>query len=255
MVKVLDIPFYDQSIPVLVPQLVADCLSSPPQNRCISASGAHGLVEAHQNPAFKTVLESFYLNLPDGMPGVWVGRWKGAKAMQRCYGPDFFKAFLTASAPTPINHFFCGGKPGIAEMLKENVSQRWGNNRVVGVYAPPFRAMTQAEMQELATKIDAAKAQVVWIGLSTPKQEQFAWQLAQLTRVHYIVAVGAAFDFHTDQIQQAPRWMQQMGLEWFFRLLVEPKRLFKRYVVVVPAFMWLNLKEFLGRNKKTSFEP
>jgi len=246
MIEVLGVPFYTNSLDSAVKEVIDGCgIDYLPKNYCISASGAHGLVEAYKNPGFKVILKNFHHNLPDGMPTVWIGRLKGAKGMQRCYGPDFFMKTLIASASYPIKHYFCGGKEGIAELLKKVSLNRFGNGNVVGTYCPPFREMSDAEMIQLGETIQATKADIVWIGMSCPKQEQFAYRLAKYTNVHYLVAVGAAFDFHTGQVKQAPIWMRQIGLEWFFRLLMEPKRLFSRYFQVVPLFIWLNLKEFL----------
>ena len=244
--EVLGIPIYSKTINHAVSEMIDRlAMNTAPTNACISATGAHGLIEAHYSPIFSSVLKGFYWNLPDGMPTVWVGRLKGAKEMQRCYGPDFFKAFLLASADQPIKHFFCGGKEGVAEQLKEQCQLKFGNDQVVGWYCPPFRVMTDQETKALAATINASGATIVWIGLSTPKQEIFALRLSQYTKVNYIVTVGAAFDFHTGLLKQAPSWMQKMGLEWLFRLLMEPKRLYKRYFKIVPLFIWLNIKEFV----------
>jgi N-acetylglucosaminyldiphosphoundecaprenol N-acetyl-beta-D-mannosaminyltransferase len=246
MVNILTIPFFDKNIPAAISMVLHEStIKSVGQNRCISATGAHGLIEAHKNPSFKTTLDQFWLNLPDGMPTVWVGRLKGAKEMKRCYGPDFFMETIKASSKLPIKHFFCGGKQGIAEQLRSNCAVRFGNNQVVGTFSPPFREMSDQEMAELAATINQSGASIVWIGLSTPKQEQFALRLAQFTQTKFIITVGAAFDFHTDQLKQAPKWMQKSGLEWFFRVLMEPKRLFMRYFEIVPQFIWLNIKEFV----------
>ncbi len=246
MIEVLGVPFYTKNIDTAVKEVIAACGDAYlPQNYCISASGAHGLVEAAKNPAFKTILKDFHINLPDGMPTVWVGRLKGAKGMQRCYGPDFFMELMKASATQPIKHFFCGGKEGVAENLKRTCLDRFGNCHVVGTFCPPFREMSDAEMNDLGQTISATKADIVWIGMSCPKQEKFAYRLSKYTNTHFIVAVGAAFDFHTDNVKQAPKWMQKSGLEWFFRLLMEPKRLFMRYFEIVPQFIWLNIKEFV----------
>jgi len=246
MIEILGVPFYTKTIDAVVKEVIDGCGTDHfPKNYCISASGAHGLVEAAKNPDFKVILNNFHLNLPDGMPTVWIGRLKGAKEMQRCYGPDFFMKLLKSSATLPINHYFCGGKEGIADKLQLNCVERFGNSHVVGTFCPPFREMSDAEMKELGQNIKNAEVDIVWIGLSTPKQEKFALRLAEFTQTKFIITVGAAFDFHTDQVKQAPKWMQKSGLEWFFRLLMEPKRLFMRYFEIVPQFIWLNIKEFL----------
>lgn len=165
--------------------------------------------------------------------------------MKRCYGPDFFAALIKTTADLPMNHFFCGGKDGVAIQLKQVCQDRFGNNCVTGTYCPPFRELTEEEMKQLGQQIDGSHAHIVWIGLSTPKQEKFAERLVRYTRANFIITVGAAFDFHTGNVKQAPKWMQKAGLEWFFRLLMEPKRLFRRYSEIVPKFIWLNIKEFM----------
>jgi N-acetylglucosaminyldiphosphoundecaprenol N-acetyl-beta-D-mannosaminyltransferase len=246
MVNVLGVPFYDRDIGSAVEMIARDLWSPTLQNRCISATGAHGLVEAHKDPVFRQVLHSFFINLPDGMPVVWIGRLKGAKSIQRCYGPDFFAALMKATAQMPVAHFLCGGKEGVALQLQQACKDKFDNHHVTGTFCPPFREMTDEEMKDLAGRITESGAQVVWIGLGCPKQEKFAARLSRFTRTGYIVAVGAAFDFHTGNLRQAPKWVQNIGFEWLFRLLMEPKRLYRRYLEVVPMFIWLNLKEFAG---------
>jgi len=248
MVKVLEVDLYDLNINSAVKDIISICNASGESmsNRCISATGAHGLVISKKNRSFRNILNNFYINLPDGMPGVWIGRMKGAKQMQRCYGPDFFKALIQETKDIPINHFFCGGKEGIAKELQEAVLEKMGNKNVVGTFCPPFREMTDEELRELGTKIINAKTDILWIGLSTPKQELFAQRLKTFTQTHFIITVGAAFDFHTGKVKQAPGWVQQFGLEWLFRALMEPKRLFSRYVNIVPLFIYYNFKELLS---------
>jgi len=230
---------FDLGIGIAVSHFIEtlDSASSLDENpRCISATGAHGLVEAHKDSTFKKNLSSFYLNLPDGMPLVWWGRLKGHSTMDRCYGPDFFAAILQATSELEVAHFFCGGKQGVAEELKQAVAFKFGNKRVSGTYCPPFSPMQEEDWDNLVAKINQSTAQIIWIGLSTPKQEKFAFELSKRVKVRYIITVGAAFDFHTDRLAQAPRWMQRSGLEWFYRLCKEPRRLWKRYTEIVPKF-------------------
>lgn len=246
MIPVLGIPLYNKTIEIVVDDILHSLsVSSEKKNLRISATGAHGLVEASKNPGFKKTLEHFFINLPDGMPAVWVGRIKGANQMRRCYGPDFFKYLMLASSALPVKHFFCGGKEGVADELKTACSEQFQNQQVTGTFCPPFREMTDQEMVSLGEKITDSGAHIVWIGLSTPKQEVFAERLSHFTSTCYIITVGASFDFHTGKVKQAPKWMQSVGLEWFFRLIIEPKRLYKRYFEIVPMFIYLNIKEFL----------
>lgn len=216
-------------------QLFLDGLNEPAQNRCISPSDANVLVEARRNKHFRKILHSFYLNLPDGVPSVWVLKRKGAKNANRCCGPDFFEAVMKQSTGK-ANHFFLGGAVGVAEELKKTC-ESWGNENVVGVYSPPFKHHSEMNYAEMAQHIKQSGANVVWIGLGAPKQIYVAHELAKHVEVKYIVTVGAAFDFHTGRVKKAPKWIQKIGMEWFFRMCVEPKRLLKRYFKVVPLFL------------------
>jgi N-acetylglucosaminyldiphosphoundecaprenol N-acetyl-beta-D-mannosaminyltransferase len=224
-----------EAIQTIVKQL-SDDASIVDQTQCISATGAHGLVEAYKEVAFKIILQQFYWNLPDGMPLVWWGRLKGYSQMDRCYGPNFFAGVMQATSEIEVAHFFCGGKPRVAEELKSAAELKWGNKNVAGIYSPPFSPMQEVDWAELVSKVNESKAQVVWIGLSTPKQEKFAFELSKRVMVKFIITVGAAFDFHTGRLAQAPKWIQRAGLEWFFRLLKEPRRLWRRYMEIVPKF-------------------
>jgi len=244
-IKVGGVNFYNGDIISLVNNVIDLISINPHQNYCISATGAHGVVETRKQLSFKKVLNSFYLNMPDGMPIVWVGRIKGAKEIRRCYGPDFFKSLIFKTSSLPINHFFCGGNEGVAEELKVVCNQQYNNQNIVGTFCPPFREMTELELKELAQQINQTKANIVWIGLSSPKQEVFASKLREYVNCDFLITVGAAFDFHTGKVKQAPRWVQKIGMEWFFRLSMEPKRLYKRYFEIVPVFIWLNIKEFV----------
>jgi N-acetylglucosaminyldiphosphoundecaprenol N-acetyl-beta-D-mannosaminyltransferase len=245
MVKILEIDLFDNGIELASNLIVEQCEENR-LNFCISATGAHGMILAKKNTEFKSLLNSFYLNLPDGMPGVWIGRLKGAKYMQRCYGPDFFKEMILKTANKSINHFFCGGNEGVANELKKVCEEKFGNNNIVGVYCPPFREMSNDEIKELAQRINSLNTNIVWIGISTPKQEIFASRLSKYTKVNFLCTVGAAFDFHIGKVEQAPKWVQKIGMEWFFRLTKEPKRLWKRYFEIVPLFLWYNFLEMVN---------
>lgn len=176
------------------------------------------------------------------MPLTWVGHLKGYKQMTRCTGIDTFQTVMSSTSKYPIKHFFCGGKDGIAIELQNASALKLGNSNIVGTFSPPFREMTKEEFKDLGTLINASGANVLWIGLSTPKQEIFATELSKYIHVNYIITVGAVFDFFTNNLQRAPRWIQNIGLEWLYRLCKEPRRLFKRYAEIVPMFIWLNLK-------------
>jgi len=245
MIKVLSVSLYSEEITSFINDITRDCNNAIKSNRLISATGAHGIIIAQKDLHFRKILYSFFANLPDGVPGVWIGRIKGAKKMERCYGPDFFRETIKATNNGNINHFFCGGKEGVAEGLKKVCKDKFENINIVGTYSPPFLEMSDKKLIELADTINYLNTNIVWIGLSTPKQEVFAYRLSKFTNVDFICTVGAAFDFHTGKVKQSPRWIQNIGMEWFFRFLMEPKRLWKRYIEIVPLFIWYNLVEFV----------
>ncbi len=254
MKKILGIPIFSETFQRAVDHVINRALIDHARaNRLVSLTGAHGLVYSQKTPLVAAVLRAFYLNLPDGMPGVWVGRHlKGAPQMERGRGPDFFAAVMAQSASKPIKHFFCGGKEGVADQLKSACAQKFGNTQVVGTYCPPFREMSDEELRNLGATINATGADIVWMGLSTPKQEIFAQRLGRFTRVHFLVCVGAAFDFHIGAVREAPLFLQKMGMEWAFRLAMEPRRLYRRYAEIVPAFIYYNVVDLIKGEEKKS---
>jgi N-acetylglucosaminyldiphosphoundecaprenol N-acetyl-beta-D-mannosaminyltransferase len=243
-IEVLGVQMFNKDLDTFL-RHVLEVLSeeNPRSNRCVSATGAHGIVYAKKNSSFKGLLNSFYANLPDGMPGVWVGRRKGAAGMKRCYGPEVFAKLMKRSASTEAKHFLCGGKEGVAEKLEKACAVKFGNTKIVGTYCPPFKKVSEYDYEGIAKEINESGADIVWIGISTPKQEKFAKRLSEYTDVHFLITVGAAFDFHIGELRQAPSWMQKAGLEWFFRLMVEPRRLYRRYLEIVPTFFFHGIKD------------
>ena len=142
---------------------------------------------SQRNKNLANILRSSSLNLPDGMPSVWIGKLKGSKRIERCYGQDFFSEVISWSANLPIKHFFCGGKEGVPKELKIACENKFNNRNCVGTFSPPFREMTHGEFVSLAEAINASGAHVVWIGMSTPKQEMFAKRLSEYVNVRFII--------------------------------------------------------------------
>jgi N-acetylglucosaminyldiphosphoundecaprenol N-acetyl-beta-D-mannosaminyltransferase len=234
------IPVYSGGLEYILNELTSETINnSTLESHCISATGAHGIVTAYTDAQFKKTLTDFYLNFPDGMPLVWLAKLKGFSNATRCYGPDFFDGFLKRTAGKNVRHFFCGGKSGIASLLSEVMQKKYPGLQVSGYYCPPFSPMTEQDWQYLVRQIQESDSTVIWVGISTPKQEKFALELSKRVKVKYLVTIGAAFDFYTGQVPQAPKWMQQASLEWFYRLCKEPRRLAGRYSRIVPTFVYL----------------
>jgi len=213
----------------------------------VCVSGVHGVMEAQRDGEFRRILNGALMNTPDGMPMSWVGWAQGYEQMDRVYGPDLMLEISSRSVSLGLTHFYYGGKEGVANLLAEKMKARFPGLQVVGTYCPPFRLLTEREMSVLRDRITALKPDFFWIGLSTPKQERCAEEFFRVfEEAKLFLGVGAAFDFHSGLIAQAPRWMQHAGLEWLFRLCCEPRRLWKRYLTNIPIFLWQIALQFAG---------
>ncbi len=245
--KVIGSDLYEQGLDAAIKEIIA-LSSEAPQNRLISPSDANVLVHARRNKDFKAILDQYFWNLPDGVPSVWILKLKGAKQATRCSGPDLFEQVIRATAHLPINHYLCGGAEGTAkELAKKCLS--WGNKNIVGYYSPPFKELTTADYEKMAKEINAVETAILWVGLGAPKQIYFSHHISKFTQVQFIIPIGAAFDFHTDKVKKAPKWIQKCGMEWFYRLCQEPKRLAGRYFKVVPLFLWYNFIGIFQKNR------
>ena len=212
----------------------------------VCITGVHGVSEAQKDPAFREILNRAFLNTPDGVPTVWMGRWQGFHEMGRVYGPDLMLKVCELSVKRGFTHFLYGGGPGVAQELQQRLEARFPGLKIVGAYSPPFRSLTTDEETELSSLVSTLKPDVFWVGLSTPKQERFMADFWKKLDATLFFGVGAAFDFHAGRIQQAPAWMQRAGLEWLFRLLMEPRRLWRRYLKNNPLFVWRACLQLTG---------
>lgn len=197
----------------------------------VCVTGVHGVIEAQDSEEFRNILNESFLTTPDGMPMVWVGKWNGHSEIQRVYGPDLMLAVLERSVDAGVTHYFYGGGDGVAQLLAQRVRERFPGLQVVGAYTPPYRPLNRQEEQTLVEDIAALRPDCIWVGLSTPRQERFMRDYICKLDATLMFGVGAAFDFHAGLVRQAPKWMQQSGLEWAFRLCMEPRRLWRRYLI------------------------
>ena len=222
-------------MPATLRMIGAWIASGDRQYVCIT--GVNGIMVAQKDQGLRETYNAAGMVTPDGMPLVWIGRLIG-RAIDRVYGPDVLLAACEQSIAMGWRHYFYGGSAGVPELLARKLQERYPGLHVVGTYSPPFRALTPDEEAEVLGRINDAGADIVWVGIGTPKQER--WMGAMRSRLHapVLVGIGAGFDFHAGLKRQAPRWMQRAGLEWFFRLLQEPTRLWHRYLVYNPLFLW-----------------
>ncbi len=205
---------------------------------------------ARRDPSFLRVLERADLNLPDGMGVVWACRQMGFALEERVYGPDFMMMVCSWGIGRNLRHYFYGGTPLVLERLTENLTARFPALQIAGSYSPPFRELSDDEMSGVIEAINSSGADVVWVGIGTPKQQVFADKVRSSLDAKVVFTVGAAFDFLSGAKRQAPKWMQDRGLEWLFRLKTEPRRLARRYIIGVPHFAF-SVKKDLRSNRRT----
>ncbi len=218
----------------------------------ICVTTVHGIMESQRNENLRRIHNQAGLVTPDGMPLVWLSRFYGFKHVERVYGPDLMLAVCERSVAMGWKHFFYGGANGVPEQLSNKLQKRFPGLKVVGTYSPPFRPLTPEEDEEVIQMINNANPDIVWVGLSTPKQELWMAEHVGRLTAPVLIGVGAAFDFLSGRKPQAPRWIQRSGFEWLFRLLTEPRRLWKRYLINNPLFVFLVLLQIIGIRKTNS---
>jgi N-acetylglucosaminyldiphosphoundecaprenol N-acetyl-beta-D-mannosaminyltransferase len=207
----------------------------------------HTVMECRRSADLRKAVNAAGMVTPDGMPLVWLSRLAGHAQVSRVYGPDLMLAELQRSVSTPHRHYLYGGGPGVAETLGEVMRRRFPGVEIVGTFTPPFAPVAELCTPEAVSRINAASADIVWVGISSPKQERWMALMRPHLQAPVLIGVGAAFDFHTGRVRQAPRWIQGSGFEWLFRLSQEPQRLWRRYLVDNPVFLFEIARQALGR--------
>lgn len=219
--------------------------------RAVFLRDVHGVMRSVQMPKLMQMHEKADLVLADGTPLTWISRWRGFR-VGRVPGTDLVDSVCHASAGTGLKHYFFGGAPGVAERMANILKAKYPGLTVAGCYSPPMRSLapgatlSEEERAEIA-EIAASGADFIWVGISTPKQETWITEAIELLPHGVCCGVGAAFDFHTGRIKRAPLWMQRSGFEWLHRLLSDPLRLWRRYLVLAPKFVLLAAIEELNR--------
>ena len=203
---------------------------------CHAAVGS--VMNARRDPAARAALNAATMTVPDGMPLVWALRALGEEISERVYGPELMLKACERSVETGVSHFLYGGRDEAAtQALEQSLRRRFPGLWIAGTWTPPFRALNDNELHEVAAMIDASNAGIVWVGIGSPRQELWMQRMRPLLKAPVLVGVGAAFDFHAGLVPQAPTWMGDRGLEWLYRLTREPRRLAPRYLRDNPAFV------------------
>ena len=215
--------------------------------RYVCVAPVSTIMSCQDDPAYKEVINQADMVTPDGMPVVWLGRWQGNKEVSRTYGPDLMRLICDLGQDRGYRHYFYGGTEAALEKLVMALKQTYPKINIVGQYSPPFRPLNPEELKQVIDNINKSQADILWVGLGSPKQDFWIKENRDKLNVSVMVGVGAAFDFLSGAKKQAPRWMQKTGLEWLFRLACEPKRLWRRYIIGNPRFVYLLIKHCFKR--------
>lgn len=203
----------------------------------ICVSNVHTTVTSFEDTDYCAIQNGGLMAIPDGGPLSTVGRKRGHKNMERTTGPSLMGEIFEISAKKGYRHYFYGSKEETLELLYQKLTSNYPGIQIAGMYSPPFRPLTEEEDRAIVERINETKPDFVWVGLGAPKQEK--WMAAHQGKINgLMVGVGAGFDYHAGNIDRAPEWMQKSNLEWLYRLIQDPKRLFKRYLITNTKFIW-----------------
>jgi N-acetylglucosaminyldiphosphoundecaprenol N-acetyl-beta-D-mannosaminyltransferase len=213
----------------------------------ICLTNAYGIAESRTNTALREAYRQAGMVVADGVPVVWAAHAFGYSKVGRVYGPDLLLETCARSLETGWSHYFYGGAPGVVNRLIENLTSKFPGLRIAGWASPPFRKLATAEMETAIRDMNQAQADILWIGLGAPRQEIWMAEHRRTITTPVILGVGAAFDFLSGTKPEAPRWMQQCGLGWLFRLITEPRRLWRRYIIGNMKYTILFFQQFSAR--------
>jgi N-acetylglucosaminyldiphosphoundecaprenol N-acetyl-beta-D-mannosaminyltransferase len=216
----------------------------------ICITGVHGVMECQKDEDLKHIHNASGLTVADGIPLVWIGQWNGFKSISRVYGPDLMLEVCRMSLSQGYTHFLYGGNVGVAEELQKNLENKFSGIDIVGTYTPPFRPLNEREEEELLEQVGRLKPDLFWVGLSTPKQERFMAEYIHKLDTKVMLGVGAAFDIHAGYAKDAPIFFKKTGMQWFYRLCQEPKRLWRRYLYNNPMFIYNYIKQLRNYKRK-----
>lgn len=213
----------------------------------ICISNVHTTVMSYENEEYNRVQNEAAMALPDGKPLSVVSRKRGFPEAERVTGPDLMGEFFSHAKEYPLRHYFYGGTEETIRVLENKLRETYSDLQIAGMYSPPFRALTREELDEVYKKVNETEPDIIWVGLGAPKQENFMYNnRGKFSAV--MVGVGAGFDYHAGRIKRAPQWMQKCSLEWLYRLMQDPRRLLKRYVITNFKFIYyIFMENFRGK--------
>ncbi|HEX2847746.1 MAG TPA: WecB/TagA/CpsF family glycosyltransferase [Chitinophagaceae bacterium] len=230
----------------LYQHIIGNYRGGMPARGYITVNNVHTMMEGFWNPSFQKIINEAYLSIPDGKPLEVVGKLKGNKDISRLFGPTVMEKFIDWGRNDGIRHFFLGSSEATLAKLKEAIDSKYPNAIIAGMISPPYKPLDQWDHDGLIQTINAAKPDFIWIGLGAPKQEKWMFEHYEKLEQGMLFGIGAGFDYLAGNTSHAPTWMKRSSLEWLYRLIQEPRRLWKRYFKTIPPFIFYASLELMG---------
>ena len=225
---------------------IQDGLKTSSHSSYITVNNVHTVIEGFKKSSFQTIINESYLSIPDGKPLQIIGRLKGNKEISRLFGPTVMEKFIDWGRTDKICHFFIGSTEANLHKLKTIIETKYPGTKIVGMISPPYKSSTEWDNQEFIRTINEANPDFIWVGLGAPKQEQWIYEQCKNINKGILFGIGAGFDYLTGNTKHAPQWMKNLSLEWLYRLIQEPGRLWKRYLFTIPPFPFFASLELVG---------
>ena len=230
-------------------ELVLNYLRTQNKPSYLTVNNVHTVTEGLKDPEFRQIVNNSFLALPDGKPLSVIGKWKGIKRVERIFGPAFFEKTLEWGVEENLKHYFFGSSGITIEKLKKNIENKFPGIKIAGAVSPPFREFSVEENEQFIQDIINSKPDVIWVSLGAPKQEKWIYSTFRRLNKGLMIGIGAGFDYLAENLKNAPGWMKDLSLEWIYRLIQEPGRLWKRYLISNSKFIFYVTLELLGLKK------
>jgi len=230
-------------------ELVLNYLRTQNTPAYLTVNNVHTVTEGLRDPKFREIINNSFLALPDGKPLSVIGKWNGIKRVERIFGPTFFEKTLEWGVEENLKHYFFGSSGATLEKLKKNVENIFPGIKITGAFSPPFRDFMIEENDQFIRDINYSEPDIIWVSLGAPKQEKWIYSNFMKFKKGLIIGIGAGFDYLADNLKNAPEWMKGLSLEWTYRLMQEPERLWRRYLISNSKFIFYVTLELLGLKK------
>lgn len=212
----------------------------------VTVNNTHTMMEGFWNAGYRRIINQSYLSIPDGKPLQIMGKLKGKKEIARLFGPTVMEKFIDWGRKDGVRHFFLGSSEENLAKLKAEIERKYPGTNIAGMISPPYKPMTEWNNDEFIGVINRVKPDFIWIGLGAPKQEYWMFEHHSKVSSGLLFGIGAGFDYLAGRTRHAPQWMKRFSLEWLYRLIQEPGRLWKRYFTTIPPFIFFSCLELAG---------